>query len=174
MEITMKKFWETTYRSFTGLTTYTSSTTRTPHKPTNNQYFKWLDDQDDEAKDSSSALDEFDLYIADHFILREEDKNKSALEWWLQSKQRTRYPLLSKMAINIYFISAMSSEAERVFSEVKRTISNSRDSLKSETIELLKCLKSWFRLGIFTKEDLHAIVVTMGEGVADELEINVE
>ena len=174
MEAIMKKFWETTYRSFTGLATYTSSTTRTPHKPTNNQYFKWLDDQDDEAKDSSSALDEFDLYIADHFILREEDKNKSALEWWLQSKQRTRYPLLSKMAIDIYSISAMSSKAKRVFSGIKRTISNSRDSLKSETIELLKCLKSWFRLNIFTKKDLHAIVATMGEGVVNELEIDVE
>ncbi len=27
-----------------------------------------------------------------------------------------------------------------------------------EIIELLECLKSWFRLGVFTKEDLHAIV----------------
>ena len=78
------------------------------------------------------------------------------------------------MVIDIYSIPAMSSEAERVFSEAKRTISDSRGSLKSETIELLECLKSWFRLGIFTKEDLHAIVVTMGEGVADELEIDVE
>ena len=78
------------------------------------------------------------------------------------------------MAIDIYFISAMSSKTKRVFSGVKRTISDSRDSLKSEIIELLKCLKSWFRLGIFTKEDLYAIVVIMGEGVADELEIDVE
>ena len=78
------------------------------------------------------------------------------------------------MIIDIYFISVMSSKAERVFSEVKRTISNSRDSLKSEIIELLKCLKLWFRLNIFTKKDLYAIVVIIGEGVADELEINVE
>ena len=35
----------------------------------------------------------------------------------------------------------MSLEAERVFSGTKRTISNLRDNLKSETIELLKCLK---------------------------------
>ena len=61
-----------------------------------------------------------------------------------------------------------------MFSGAKHTISDSRGSLKSETIEVLECLKSWFRLGIFTKEDLHAIVATMGEGVADELEIDVE
>ena len=36
MEAIMKKFWETTYRSFTGLATYTSSTTRTSHKLINN------------------------------------------------------------------------------------------------------------------------------------------
>ena len=63
----------------------------------------------------------------------------------------------------------MSSESKRVFSGVKRTISDSRGSLGSETIELLKCLKSWFRLGIFTKEDLHAIVGTMEEGALDAL-----
>ena len=126
------------------------------------------------VEDSGSALDEFDLYIADHFILREEDKDKIALEWWLEPEQRTRYPLLSKMAIDIYSISVMSSEAERVFSGVKYTVSDSRGSLKSETIELLKCLKSWFQLGIFIKEDLHVIITQMEEGAADELEIDVE
>ena len=149
MEATMKKFWETTYRSSTGLVIYTSSN-RTSHKPTNNQYFKWLDDQENEAEDSENALDEFDLYIADHFILREEDKDRIAFDWWLESEQRTRYPLLLKMAIDIYSIPAMSSEAERVFSGAKYTISDLRGRLKSEIIELLECLKSWFRLDIFT------------------------
>ena len=49
-------------------------------------------------------------------------------------------------------------ESERVFSEVKKTISNQRDKLKNETIELLKCLKLWFRLNLFIKKDLHAII----------------
>ena len=73
------------------------------------------------------------------------------------------------MAIDIYSIPAMSSEPERVFSGVKRTISDSRGSLGSEIIELLKCLKSWFRLSIFTNEDLHAIVGTMERGALDAL-----
>ena len=50
-----------------------------------------------------------------------------------------------------------------MFSGVKRTILDVRGSLRSESIELLKCLKSWFRLGIFTKEDLHTIVDTVVE-----------
>lgn len=70
------------------------------------------------------------------------------------------------MAIDIYSIPAMSSEPERVFSQAKRTISDHKASLKAETIELLECMKSWFRLGIFTQEDLNAIINTMEEGAS--------
>ncbi len=48
------------------------------------------------------------------------------------------------MAIDIYSIPAMSAEPERVFSGAKLTVSDQRNGLKSETIELLECLKSWF------------------------------
>ena len=41
---------------------------------------------------------------------------------------------------------------ERVFSGAKHTIADQRASLKSETVELLECLKSWFGAGIFTEE----------------------
>ena len=57
-----------------------------------------------------------------------------------------------------------------MFSEAKYTVSDSRASLKSEIIELLKCLKLWFRLGVFTKEDLHALVDNMKEGSVEMLE----
>ena len=67
------------------------------------------------------------------------------------------------MAIHIYSIRAMSAEPERVFSGAKRTISDQRGRLRSETIELLECLKSWFRPNISTKEDLHATVNSMEE-----------
>ena len=60
---------------------------------------------------------------------------------------------------------------ERVFSGAKHTISDHRASLKSETIELLECLKSWYRLGIFMEVDLHAIVGTMEEGGANALDL---
>ena len=72
------------------------------------------------------------------------------------------------MAIDIHSIPAMSAEPERVFSGAKHTISDQRNSLKSETIELLECLKSWFRLGVFTEQDLHAIVVDLNEDDAME------
>ena len=92
------------------------------------------------------------------------------LDWWLAVKQRYRFPLLSIIAIDIYLVPAMSSEPERVFSGAKYTISDYRASLKSETIELLECLKSWFRLGIFTQQDLHDIVGTMEEGGVEAMD----
>ena len=64
----------------------------------------------------------------------------------------------------------MSSKSERVFSGVKYTVSDSRGSLKSEIIELLKCLKSWFRLNVFTKKDLHVLVDSMKEKSVEMLE----
>ena len=52
----------------------------------------------------------------------------------------------------------------------EHTVSAERASLKSTTIELLECLKSWFRLGIFMEQDLHAIIGTMEEGAMEALD----
>ncbi len=57
----------------------------------------------------------------------------------------------------------MSSEPKRLFPGAKYTVLDSRGSLKSEAIELLECLKSWFRLGVLMREDLHVIVDSMEE-----------
>jgi hAT family C-terminal dimerisation region len=78
------------------------------------------------------------------------------------------------MAIDIYSIPAMSSEPERVFSSAKHTVSDQRNSLEAETIELLECMKSWFRLGIFTEQDLHLIVGTMEDGAVEAMTFDVD
>ena len=62
------------------------------------------------------------------------------------------------MAVDIYSIPPMSAEPERVFSGTKHTITEQRNSLQIESIEVLQCLKSWFRIGIFTGEELHEII----------------
>ncbi len=74
--------------------------------------------------------------------------------WWMDTAQRSRFPLLSAMAIDIFSIPAMSSEAERVFSDTKHTKSDERASLHMTTIEALEFLKSRFRAGLFTNEEL--------------------
>ena len=65
----------------------------------------------------------------------------------------------------------MSSKPKRVFSKARYTVSDYRARLKSKTIELLECLKLWFRLGIFREEDLHAIVDSMEEGGTNTMDL---
>jgi len=72
----------------------------------------------------------------------------SPLAWWLREEQQQRYPRLSKMAVDILSIPAMSAEPERVFSGARRTISWDRCRLGSHTIERGECMKSWIKSGI--------------------------
>lgn len=56
-----------------------------------------------------------------------------------------------------------------MFSGAKHTVSGQRASLKGTIIELLECLKLWFRLGIFTEQDLLAIIDTIEAGATEAL-----
>lgn len=89
----------------------------------------------------SAGQDEYEDYIAENTI----PIHCTALSWWLMSGQKERWPRLSKMAIDILSIPAMSAEPERVFSGARRTISWERMQLGEETIERVECLKSWMR-----------------------------
>lgn len=66
--------------------------------------------------------------------------------------------MLSRMAVDILSIPAMSAEVERVFSATKKTISEGRWNLNPTAINGIKCLRSWFRAGYYTMEELHEII----------------
>lgn len=61
----------------------------------------------------------------------------SPLEWWCKEEQRSQFPRLHQMAIDILSIPPMSDEAERVFSGVRRTISWDRARLGAWVVEIL-------------------------------------
>ena len=63
------------------------------------------------------------------------------MEWWTNQVQRTRFPDLSRLAIEIFSIPAMSDEPERIFSKARRTILWERGLLEPDSIEALECLK---------------------------------
>ena len=154
----VRTFWETTYLS---------STTITPSKPsaqkqTDNAFFLWRNRMRDE---SVSNGDELERYLTEPRVNFSDDE--PAFDWWIQSEQRERFPLLSKMAIDIFSVPPMSAEPERVFSGAKLTITHQRNRLKMNTIEALQCLKSWFRAEIFTD-------VTLNDVVDHEMELDEE
>ncbi|KJZ69425.1 hypothetical protein HIM_11198 [Hirsutella minnesotensis 3608] len=117
-----------------------------------------------EVGKQSQVLDEYDLLALELDVvspaMNEVDEYKSfttqapvpidcsPLTWWLREEQQQRYPRLSKMAIDILSIPAMSAEPERVFSGARRTISWDRCLLGSQTIEKGECMKSWIKSGI--------------------------
>ncbi|KAF6518215.1 hypothetical protein HZS61_002293 [Fusarium oxysporum f. sp. conglutinans] len=90
----------------------------------------------------------------------------SPLVWWLRDEQKERFPRLSKMAIDILSIPAMSAGPERTFSGARRTISWDRMLLGASTIEKGECLKSWIRSGITA--GLHVDEVEQYEYMAEE------
>ena len=67
----------------------------------------------------------------------------TALEWWYQNQQRKCWSRFSYMTLNILSISAMSDEAERVFSETHQTILWNREQMSAEILECVECLKHW-------------------------------
>jgi hypothetical protein len=68
---------------------------------------------------------------------------KNARSWWLEPTQRSSYPALSVMALDMLSIPAMSAEPERLFSGAKITITDRRNQLCIESIQAIECLKSW-------------------------------
>lgn len=67
------------------------------------------------------------------------------IAWW--QGRRVEFPILSKMALDVLSIPAVSAECERVFSQGKLTMTSQRHRMSATTLELLLCLKNWLRNG---------------------------
>jgi len=143
----MKLFWETKYKP-AAITIASSSTTQSSTSAAEkapNEYLKWLDDNDDD----DPLADEYARYIAQPQVTGV----KQGYKWWLEPTQQKNFPNLSKMALDILSIPAMSADPERLFSGAKITISDRRNRLGIYTIEALECLKSWLKIETFLDDD---------------------
>jgi hypothetical protein len=65
------------------------------------------------------------------------------IEWWCLKEQRTRYPRLHRMALDILSIPPMSDAPERTFSCARRTVAWSRAKLKPKSIGMVELLSNW-------------------------------
>ena len=68
------------------------------------------------------------------------------LEWWV--RHASNYPVLSKIAFNLFSCPAISSKCERVFSQTKRVITDKRNHLNSDTMAAIECQKYLLRTGM--------------------------
>lgn len=101
-----------------------------------NSFLAWEDDQED--LDLPTQFDEYQNYISGPRI-----KVKDVRKWWLEDTQQKLYPNLSKMALDLLSILAMSAEPERLFSDTKITLQGRRNRLGIDIIEAIECIKSW-------------------------------
>ncbi|EKG08897.1 HAT domain-containing protein, partial [Macrophomina phaseolina MS6] len=75
-------------------------------------------------------LSELDSYME---IGVTNSKIKDPLNWWLT--KGGKWPILQRMAMNLFSIPAMSSECERVFSQTKRILTDDRNRMGNDTLE---------------------------------------
>ena len=68
----------------------------------------------------SQSQDEFDNYISENPIPL--DSRTTSFQWWNLPLQRTRFPRLSQLAIEVLSIPGMSDKPERVFSGARRRV----------------------------------------------------
>jgi len=106
--------------------------------PTDNEFLVWLGEQ---AKDIQVPDDKYKHYCNQPVI-----KVHNARNWWLQPQQQELYPNLSKLALEILSIPAMSAKPERLFSATKLIITDQRNTLSIKMIKALASVKSWYKL----------------------------
>ncbi|CAL9029994.1 unnamed protein product, partial [Prunus brigantina] len=89
---------------------------------------------------------EVDKYFADPF---ENPRNKSfnLLDWW--KGNQSRYPILSKVAKDIFAIPSSTVASENAFSLGKRIVDPFRSSLTPKMVEALVCTHDWLRADEF-------------------------
>src|SRR3989337_2503174 len=89
-------------------------------------------------QNSSIRIDEIASYLA----LPKVHPDECPLMWW--KTNRTRFPILSKVARKYLAIPATSTPSERLFSEAGNIMTIKRTQLSSTTLEnLVFCKKNW-------------------------------
>jgi hypothetical protein len=93
----------------------------------------------------ANDVDEYYRYIREPLVPHSHIQ-QGVYTWWLEERQQRLYSNLSRMALDILTIPAMSAVPERLFSSANITISDRRNRLHSDTTEAIECLKSWRKL----------------------------
>jgi hypothetical protein len=68
------------------------------------------------------------------------------LEWW--NRHQLEYPVLYRMALDLFSMPGMSADCERVFSQTKKMITDERNRLAPEVVEADQLQKHWLMRGL--------------------------
>ncbi|KAG7420561.1 hypothetical protein Forpi1262_v016237 [Fusarium oxysporum f. sp. raphani] len=76
---------------------------------------------------------------------------RDPIGYWIT--KQSRYPRLSRMALDFLTIQPMSGECERLFSAAGKMVSGLRTNLDAEIIAICQVLRSWYRAGLIKDLD---------------------
>jgi hypothetical protein len=74
-----------------------------------------------------------------------EDAN-NLIKYWLSL--RDRYPRLSKLALDVLSILALSCECERMFSELGDLLEPRRRAIRPQLLAAIQCVRRWRKAGL--------------------------
>jgi len=107
-----------------------------------------------------SALSELQRYIREPVL--EGTSSDNVIHWWRDN--RSRYPLLSRIALDLLSSPATTAADERLFSAANDVINDERARLSEDTAEAIQCLRSWINSGLV---DLTMIDFSGNDGSSD-------
>ncbi|KAM3465658.1 hypothetical protein MY5147_009220 [Beauveria neobassiana] len=105
----------------------------------------------------SSILTNAPAIIGDEYQAWQTDREagdgdvRDPISYW--GTKQSRYPRLSRMALDFLTIQPMSAECERLFSAAGKMISSLRTDLDAEIIGICQVLRSWYRAGLIKDLD---------------------
>ena len=122
---------------------------RSPPKRRPDRSYDWLGD--DDVSDEELNSSPFERRLSEYLNERRPqtpDIESSPVPCWLAN--RSRWPRLATMALDVYSAPVMSAEPERVLSTTGAAITPRRRLLQSDTIGRLVCLKAWIKSKLHT------------------------
>ena len=116
---------------------------------------------------SAGTHDEYEWYINQPPVGGYLD-DFNPITWW--ESKRTQLPRLSRMAIDILSVPAMSAKAERIFSHCGNIARPNRACLRADTLAAVVCLRQWDPEGLISWDDTSAEAL----GVESSIELDWE
>ena len=138
----MQRLWEDKYKSQAAQATTRFVSNQSKCSP--NGFINWIQQQMDEEQ-----ADELSIYLNESCLRVGNPGRFKSLDWWLEASQKSRYPALWRMAVDVLSIPAMAASTERLFSECK--ISCERSRMSTTTLKDIHLLRSWQRSTILDK-----------------------
>jgi hypothetical protein len=144
----VQRLWDTEYRDLQITVTSPEGPVVKRRKTTLSSFDRYRN----RYRQSQPSAAQADEYIRWQASVSGSDKDVAdPVEYWVL--KRFEYPRLSRMALDVMTVPAMSSECERLFSATGLMVTPLRNRLDAGTIGLIQTLRSWLRAGIIEDAD---------------------